>query len=51
MLNSMLGNLFSKVQRLCSCFTSCSFTHVYREENRAAHQLARNAWRVENIEL
>ncbi|XP_042959454.1 uncharacterized protein LOC122294624 [Carya illinoinensis] len=51
MSNSLLGNLFSEVKRLCNYFSSVSFVHVYREGNRAAHLLARNAWRVEDIDM
>ncbi|XP_042983262.1 uncharacterized protein LOC122312666 [Carya illinoinensis] len=51
MTNSLPGNLFSEVKRLCDYFSSVSFVHVYREGNRAAHLLARNAWRVEDIDM
>ncbi|XP_042939608.1 uncharacterized protein LOC122274658 [Carya illinoinensis] len=51
MLDSASGSLFAEVIRLHTCFASCSYTHVYREGNVAAHRLARHAWNVENVEM
>ena len=51
MLNPMLGNLFSEVQRLSSLFHNVSFTYVYREGNIVTHSLARYAWKEENMKM
>ncbi|XP_035545068.1 uncharacterized protein LOC118348173 [Juglans regia] len=51
MTNSLLGVIYYEIKKLASCFVLCLFSHVYREGNRVAHKLARNACKVDSMEV
>ncbi|XP_018860262.1 uncharacterized protein LOC109021962 [Juglans regia] len=51
MTNSMLGVLYYEIKKLATCFDACLFSHVYREGNMVAHKLARNAFKIESMEV
>ncbi|KAG7946620.1 hypothetical protein I3843_14G049500 [Carya illinoinensis] len=49
--NFGLGVLYHEIKKLSFCFGSCLFSHVYQEGNMAAHTLAKNACKVESINM
>lgn len=51
MIDSLLGVLYAEIKCIRESFISCSINHVYREGNKAAHLLARNAWLVKNTRM
>lgn len=40
---SEIGPLVTEIKKLQETFVECQFQHAYREHNRLAHFLARNA--------
>lgn len=45
------NHLFIEISTLKNMFEECLFGHVYREQNRVAHEHARHAWQLENVAI